>query len=163
MNDREEWRESVRDIRADGTPRWWWFIGKMSKKGKVLLASSSYVKTLVQYCLIYLWFLLSWLVGFYGISTFVGYLTPNPLLCKKSVLFKTNQFSMNAPFNCQKHFYFKLFSLFKQLNITIQFSVSTVLMSKTVQFQIIQFSISTQLKSKYSLIVKNISISRYSV
>ena len=23
-----------------------------------------------------------WLVGFYGISTFVGYLTPNPLLCK---------------------------------------------------------------------------------
>ena len=22
------------------------------------------------------------LVGFYGISTFVGYLTPNPLLCK---------------------------------------------------------------------------------
>ena len=24
----------------------------------------------------------SWLVGFYGISTFVGYLTPNPFLCK---------------------------------------------------------------------------------
>ena len=23
-----------------------------------------------------------WLVGFYGISTFVGYLTPNPFLCK---------------------------------------------------------------------------------
>ena len=51
--------------------------------------------------------------GFYGISTFVGYLTPNPFSWKL--------------------FYFK------------------------------QFSISTQFKSKYSLIVKNISISSYSV
>ena len=24
MNDRERWRERVRDIRADGTTRWWW-------------------------------------------------------------------------------------------------------------------------------------------
>ena len=24
----------------------------------------------------------SWLVGFYGISNFVGYLTPSPFLCK---------------------------------------------------------------------------------
>ena len=65
---------------------------------------------------------------------------------------------MNTQFNCQKHFYFKLF---KQLYITIQFNVSTVSMSKTVQFQTIQFSISTQFKCKYILIVKNIS--RYSV
>ena len=36
-------------------------------------------------------------------------------------------------------------------------------MSKTVQFQIIQFSIITQIKCKYSLIVKNISISSNSV
>ena len=36
-------------------------------------------------------------------------------------------------------------------------------MGKTVQFQIIQFSISTQFKFKYSLIVKKISISSYSV
>ena len=50
------------------------------------------------------------LVGFYGISTFEGYLTPNPLLCKYSVLFQTMQFSMSTQFNCQKHFYFKLFS-----------------------------------------------------
>ena len=28
------------------------------------------------------WFVLVWFVGFYGISTFVGYLTPNPFLCK---------------------------------------------------------------------------------
>ena len=60
--------------------------------------------------------LVGWLVGFYGKSTFVGYLTPNPFLCKLSVLFQT-----------------------------------------------IQFSISTQFKCKYSLIVKNISISSYSV
>ena len=36
-------------------------------------------------------------------------------------------------------------------------------MSKTVQFQIIQFSISMQFKCKYSLIVKNICISSYLV
>ena len=67
---------------------------------------------------------------------------------------------MSTQFNCQKHFYFKLY---KQLYITIQFSVSTVSMSKTVQFQTNQFSISTQFKCKYSTIVKNKSISDYSV
>ena len=67
---------------------------------------------------------------------------------------------MSTQFNCQKHFYFKLF---KQLYITIQFSVNTVSMSKIVQFKTIQFSKSTQFKYKYSLIVKNISISSYSV
>ena len=66
-------------------------------------------------------------VGFYGISTFVGYLTPNPFLCKLSVLLKTIQFSISTQFNCQKHFYFKLF---KQLYVIIQLSVNTVLMSK---------------------------------
>ena len=62
-------------------------------------------------------------------------------------------------FNCQKHFYLQLF---KQLYVTIQFSESTVSMTKTVQFQIIQFSISTLFKCKYGLIVKNI-FSSYSV
>ena len=70
---------------------------------------------------------LVWFVGFYGISTFVGYLTPNPFLCKLSVLFKTIQFSISTQFNCQKHFHFKLF---KQLYVTIQLSVNTFLMSK---------------------------------
>ena len=37
---------------------------------------------------------------------------------------------MNTQFNCQKHFYFKLF---KQLYVTIQLSVNTVLMSKNSQ------------------------------
>ena len=67
---------------------------------------------------------------------------------------------MSIQFNCEKHLYFKLF---KQLYITIQFSVSTVSMSKIVQFQTIQFSKSTQFKCKYNLIVKTISISSYSV
>ena len=70
---------------------------------------------------------------------------------------------MSTQFNCQKHFYFKLFRLFKQLYITIQLSVNTVSMAKAVQFQTIQFSISTQFKCKYNLIVKNISIPSYSV
>ena len=47
--------------------------------------------------------------------------------------------------------------------MTIQFSVSAVSISKTVQFQIIQFSISTQFKCKYSLVVKNSSILNNSV
>ena len=67
-------------------------------------------------------------VGFYGISTFVGYLMPNP-------------------FYVNNLFYLKQV---KQLYVTIL-------------FQKIQLSISTQFKCKYGLIVKNISISSYSV
>ena len=36
----------------------------------------------------------SWLFGFHGISTFVGYLTLNPLSYKLAVLFQIIQFSM---------------------------------------------------------------------
>ena len=57
------------------------------------------------------WCFVGW---FYGISTFVGYLTPNPFLWKLSSLFQTIQFSLSTQFNCQKHFYFKLFNLFQQ-------------------------------------------------
>ena len=46
--------------------------------------------------------------GFHGISTFVGYLTPNPFLCKWSVLFKIIQFSISTQFNCQKTFLFQI-------------------------------------------------------
>ena len=55
-----------------------------------------------------------WVFGFYGISTIVDYLMPNPFLYKLTVLFQTIQFSIITQFNCQKHFYFKLFSLVKQ-------------------------------------------------
>ena len=50
------------------------------------------------YVYYYKWFV-CW-VGFYGISTIVGYLIPNPFLCK-SVLFKTIQFSISTQFNGQ--------------------------------------------------------------
>ena len=77
-------------------------------------------------------------------------------------MFYLEQFSLvYVQFNSQKHLYFKLF---KQLYVTIQLSVNTVLMSeKKVLFEIIQLSISTPFKCKYGLIVKNISISSYSV
>ena len=52
---------------------------------------------------------------------------------------------MSTEFNCQKHFHFKLFK---------QLSVNTVSMPKTVLFQTVQFSISTQFKCKYILILK---------
>ena len=45
----------------------------------------------------------------------------------------------------------------------IQFRVSIVSISKAVLFQIIEFSISMLFKCKYGLIIKNISISSYSV
>ena len=66
-------------------------------------------------------------VGFYGISTFVGYLMPNPFSCKVCVPLKTIQFSISTQFNGQKHFHFKLF---KQLYVIIQLCANTVLMSK---------------------------------
>ena len=46
---------------------------------------------------------IGWLFGFYGISTFVGYLMPNPFLYKLSVPFQTIQFSISTQFNYQKH------------------------------------------------------------
>ena len=57
----------------------------------------------------------------------------------------------------KKHFYFKIF---KQLYIIIQFSVSTVSMSKTVQFQIIQFSMSTQFNCKKTFLFRAIQFSQ---
>ena len=75
----------------------------------------------------------------------------------QAVLIQLIQFSISTDF------------VYTQLNVktvlyqTIQFTVNTVSLSKTVPFQIIPFSISTQFKCKYGLIVSNISISRYSV
>ena len=51
------------------------------------------------------------LVWFYGISTIVGYLMPNPFLYMYAVLFQIIQFNLSTQFKCQK---------------TIQFSKSTV-------------------------------------
>ena len=42
--------------------------------------------------------LIDWLVVFHGISTFEGYLMPNPFLCKESILYQTIKFSMSTQF-----------------------------------------------------------------
>ena len=55
--------------------------------------------------------MVGWLLGFYGISTFVGYLTPNPFYA-----------------NCQ--FYFKQFSLAGVHSLIVNIFL----------FQVIQFS-----------------------
>ena len=54
-----------------------------------------------------------------GKKSLVGWFLWHINLCRlfnaKSIfIFKTIQFSTSTKFNCQKHFYFKLFSLFKQ-------------------------------------------------
>ena len=59
---------------------------------------------------------------------------------------------MSEQFNCQKHFYFKLFSLFKPFYFNQLLSTSTVFVHtqlnvKAVLFQAIQFNISTQFSS----------------
>ena len=102
-------------------------------------------------------FLFVCLFVFYGMSSFVGYLMANQFLKKQTVLFQTIQFGISTQFNSQKHFSFKLFNLDKQselknlvkykysvpLNVKafqfrrIQFSVSTISISKTVLFQVI--------------------------
>ena len=75
----------------------------------------------------------------YGISTIVGYLIPNPFHTNKQFYFK--QFSLTKVYRL----IFKYISISKQTFLieTIQFSISTLSMSKTVPFQVIQFSIST--------------------
>ena len=54
------------------------------------------------------WFDLVW---FYGTSTIVGYLIPNPFLNIKTVLFQIIQLNISTQFHCKKQFYFKQFSL----------------------------------------------------
>ena len=62
-----------------------------------------------------------------GISTFVGYLMPNPLLNKLTILFQTIQFSINTLFNGQKTFLFQAIQSSQTVLIqTIQFSIRTV-------------------------------------
>ncbi len=88
---------------------------------------------MIQLIFIKVWVGLVWFVGFYGILTFVGYLTPNPFLCKY-VLFKTIQLSISTQFNCKYSLIVKKTFLFQ----AIQFS-------QTVLIKTIQFSTSMQL------------------
>ena len=54
MNDREKWRERVKDTHADGTRWWWWW---------------------------WVWFGLVWFAGYYGISTSYGLFHAKSCLC----------------------------------------------------------------------------------
>ena len=98
--------------------------------------------------------MVDWL-GLYGISTFVGYLTPNPFLFKQSVLVQIIQFCMGSQLNCQKYFYFKFSqTVLIQVSISTDF-VYTLLNAKIVLYQINHFSVSTVSMSKNSSISNN--------
>ena len=87
MDDREGWRETVRDIRAVGMTRWWclshplisfpqWMVHLQSYLIQNVWMSTECLMLTEKYVLVFCWFV------FYGISTFVGYLTPNPFFWK---------------------------------------------------------------------------------
>ena len=54
---------------------------KNTRWRSILLGLHKWHQNYIQYSILR-GFLVGWLVGFYGISTFVGYLTPNPFLHK---------------------------------------------------------------------------------
>ena len=87
-------------------------------------------------------FTVGWLFGFYGISTFVGYLTPNPFLCKSSVcrLFNAKSIFM------QIVSYISNYSVSHEYSLIVKtFPFQAIQLSQTVLFQTIQFSISMHL------------------
>ena len=59
-------------------------------------------------------FFFGWLFGFYGTSSFVGYLMRNPLYTNKQFYFKQSDEALAHSSILKKHFCFKLFSLIKQ-------------------------------------------------
>ena len=75
-----------------------------------------------------------------------------PELCKQMMIMIIRQF---------ENYYLVGWFLW-HINLCRLFNAKSIFM-KIVLFQTIQFSISKQFKCKYSLIVKNISISSYSV
>ena len=65
---------------------------------------------------------------------------------------------MSTEFNCQKHFYFKLFSLAKQFLIKFGMGIIfgyTQLNVKTLPFQTIRFNIGTRFKCHNNCILNN--------
>ena len=102
MNDREKWREMVKDIRAGGTSWWWWWwymrVWCVHDEKKTILWKNTFMKNkhlfreIRSYCVTkgeetdidydhlkkqVSWFCFVWI---YASSTFVGYLMPNPFL-----------------------------------------------------------------------------------
>ena len=82
----------------------------------------------------------------------------------KTFLFQAIQFSQTIQeiqFSISINFVYTQLNIKRVLFQTIQFSVSTVSMSKTVVFQTIQFSINTQLKYQNSSILNNLVYHKY--
>ena len=65
---------------------------KLSKKCQFFNLNETKPEFQINDILTEYWFSLVWFVGFYGISTFVGYLTPNPFYV--NYLFYLKQFSL---------------------------------------------------------------------
>ena len=95
--------------------------------------------------------MVDWLFGFYGISTFVGCLMPNPFYTNDQFYFK--QFSLAwVHISIVKTFLFQAIYFSQKVPIQpLQFCVSTFSMSKTVPNQTIQFSISMQFSSTWTV------------
>ena len=77
INDREEWRERVRDIRAGGTT-WWWWSKYMCRL--IYVHICMHIKKRLFICIyiyIYMCVCVVWLL-FNAIVTLVGYLMPKP-------------------------------------------------------------------------------------
>ena len=63
----------------------------------------------MHFCIIY-----NWLVGWFLRHINLCRLFNAKSIFMQIVVFQTIQFCMSTQFNCRKHFYFKLFNLFKQ-------------------------------------------------
>ena len=112
MNDREEWRERVRDIRAASTIWWWWWyirlipeFHKVQSEGESSKYQMGHDMPNIISCLIFLWFgLVLWNIKncwlFNTKSCFYVYI--KYMFCKQilqlndqTVLFLTIQFSIS--------------------------------------------------------------------
>ena len=60
---------------------------------------------------------LVWFIGFYGISTFVGYFNAKSIFYVNNLFYlKTIQFSISTQFNCQKHLFQTIQVICKQFS-----------------------------------------------
>ena len=67
LNNREKWREGVRDIRAGGTTWWWWWWGLVIWSGLVYLYNNFCWNIIVAYVIV-LWYYLKRFTFFLKVS-----------------------------------------------------------------------------------------------
>ena len=86
MNDREEWRERVRDIRATSVTWWWWWHSQMTLIhffGMIIYVlffqECIFISIRLIFINVYI-YICCLFVCVYGISTFEDYLIPNTFL-----------------------------------------------------------------------------------